>query len=194
MGRRLENLYLGNSAPLSRANLLCKLWPGEGYSDLKYGYLVREEDLDEVIAADSKILRELELSYDRLAEAIEQLFLSDDDEHKGNLVLRREFIESPVCPRQDYCTVTPFSLSKKVTEIVVVNSDKLDEALTVMERYGDLTLESLPELTERDLVMIFSDLHPHLIREQHFLEGYATPYRVDPIRAGRYFGLLGVEL
>ena len=189
MGRIITNEHFGIPRELSRGELLRRLKSGDVNSCLMFSYLGLDEDLDEVIASDKKVLAELGVTYDTVAKSIEELFLSDSDNYNGNPVIRREFIHSPVCPWDDYCSVSPFNLSSKVTEIVLVNGEKLEEAITFMEERGDDGLRCFPELVRRDLGMIFSDIHPHLIRDHYFFEGHQTPYRVDPRRTVRYLNL-----
>lgn len=154
-----------------------------------YGFIGKNERLTEIIDTDREQIQRLGVSYDAIASAIEDLFLSDAEKYNGNPVFRKEFIHSPVCPWEDYCTVSLFDLTKKVTEIIVVNGQKFDEAREVEKKYGRLTLASYPEFVQRDLIMVFSDLHPHIIREHNFFEGHVTPYRVEPERAVRYLGI-----
>ena len=189
MGRIIVNEHLGIPRDLSREELLRRLRPGEENSGLTSGYLGLDVDLDEVIASDRRALSEGGISNDAVAKAIEELFLSDSDNYQGNSVIRREFIYSPECPWGDYCTVSPFDLSRKVTEIILVNGQMLSEAEIFLDENGDKGLDCFPDFIKNDFGMIFSDLHPHLIRDHHFFEGHATPYRVDPQRAARYLGL-----
>jgi len=186
MGRIITNEYFGGLRNFSQEELLGNLYPSP---EFMFGYLGKNEDLDQIIAEDEKILARLGFSHEKIAQAIENVFLTDEPTYNGNHLIRRAFIESPECPWRDYCTVSPFDLSLKVTEIIMINKEKIEEAVTFLESRGSEGTYCFPDLVNNDLGMIFSDLHPHLIREHHFFEGKDTPYRVDPERAIRYLGI-----
>jgi len=188
MGRAIENLYLNIlKQDLSLEEAKRNMYSNENYM---WGFLGRDENLQELIESDKLAIEKLGISYEQIASAVEDLFLSDEERVNGNFILRKEYIASPICPWKDYCTTSPFTgLATTITEIVVVNESKVGEAVEVWEREHGLPLNSYQELVDKDLAMVFSDLHPHLIRDHHFFEGKATPYRVDPERAIRYLGI-----
>lgn len=190
MGRVLTNELIFPNPCTSEAELLVRLHPHDPLECLQFGYLGIDEDLHERIAADEKRMAALGLSYEGLAEAIEQLFVTDNERVNNNLIIRRKYIHSPLCPWGDYTTTSPFSLFPQVSEILVLNQASCPQRVTdfCLEHSGT-NISDYPMLVEQDWAMIFSDLHPHLIREHHFLEGLATPYRVEPERARRYLGL-----
>lgn len=191
MGRVIENNYLlagfGSLFDFSNEMLEKEMRPNPEFT---HGFLGVDERLEEVIARDRVLLQGLGVTYESIADAIEQLFATDDESVNGHYLFRRQFIHSPLCPWRDFCTVSLFDLSPKVTEILLLNPAKYDETLGAYAECGNrFPLEKYPEFVGNDLFMVFSDLHPHLIREHHFFEGEGTPYRVDPRRAVRYLGI-----
>lgn len=190
MGRKLHNEILLPNPCASEAELLERLHPHDPLERLQFGYLGIDESLHGRIAADENTMAALGLSYEDLATAIEQLFETDDERVNNNLIIRRKYIHSPLCPWGDYTTTSPFSLFSQVSEILILNHETCPKVVTdfCLEHSGT-NINDYPMLVEQDWAMIFSDLHPHLIREHHFLEGLATPYRVQPERAMRYLGL-----
>ena len=190
MGRILEDQYFGFSHELSLEEVEASMYPSES---ITYGFLGRNERLHSVMEDDKATLQQLGLSYETFALGIEKLFLYDDSMVNGNLVFRKGFIHSPVCPWKDYCTVSPFDFTLKVTKIILVNTKKLQNIPWLRRKMiekGKIKLEDYKQLVDEDIIMIFSDLHPHLIKDHHFFEGHETPYRVDPERALKYLPLV----
>ena len=190
MGRRLENYIIHPDPCGSSDELLARLRPNHRMERLQFGYLGVDEDLDYRIAEDRQRMVDLGLGYEDLARAIELLFENDDETVNGNPIVRRRYIHSPVCPWGDYTTVSIFVLAQLVTEVYVINRETCPPQVSDLLIWDcGLDPDYYPKVVEEDWVMIFSDLHPHLIREHQFLEGLETPYRVEPARAKRYLGL-----
>ncbi|MBY0538021.1 hypothetical protein K2P47_01330 [Patescibacteria group bacterium] len=189
MGRNLQNELPFSMPRPSKNELLKRLRPNHPDEQLRFGYLGANEDLYQLIEKDRETIKRLNLSYEELASAIERLFQTDDEHVCGNRIFREYYIHSPVCPWGDFCTTGPFGLSLKVTQIFVVNKDCPEGVKTRFVQNSTIPLDYYTMLVKYDWAMIFSDLHPHLIREHHFLEGHETPYRIDPERAVRYLGL-----
>ncbi|MBI5390140.1 hypothetical protein HZB02_01510 [Candidatus Woesearchaeota archaeon] len=185
MGRRIENLHLF-SARLQPDEVHRSLY---SYPYQKYGFLGREDNLDDVLKYDAVQVQLLGITFDDIASKIEELFLSDESTFNGNPLVRKEYTHSPLCPWGDYCTVFPLDTSLKVTEIILFNGQREKEVNTFREAYPDLPVQVYRRLIDNDLAMVFSDLHPHLIRGHKFCEGFGTPYRVDPQRTVRYLGI-----
>ena len=192
MARDLENV-MPFPAIYEGRDLLHNLYPTPGKTGLRYGFLSKGEDLEALIAADTAMLEQLGVTHAQVADAIRKLFTEESTtDTLETLVLPQKFIHSPPCPWGDYSTTSPFaSPVPVVTQITVLNRDKIDEALDEIEKIVESSsleqsLEQLADLVRRDLIMLFSDLHPHLIEAHHFFEGQGNPYRVDPERAIRY--------
>lgn len=189
MRRTLENNLPFPMPRPSKVELLERLYPNHPETQLLYGYLGADEELDRLIVEDEETMERLALTYEDLASTIEYLFQSSDERISGNLIIRDRYIHSPVCPWGDFCTIEPFDFNLKVTQIFVLNKDCPCEVVDRFNEDSKIPLEDYPALVDNDWAMIFSDLHPHLIREHQFLEGRGTPYRVDPERAIRYLGM-----
>ena len=189
MGRIIENLKIFENSPESEEELLRRLWPQK---DIKFGYLGQNENLGQIIQDDATTLVRLRLSHEQIAIAIEELFASDDHEVNGNPITRVYNIHSPECPWGDFQT-TFISPDFLVTEIIIWNFRVCPtEILERHKKHLPLIIHTndYPIILENNYGIIFSDLHPHLIREHQFFEGRETPYRVDPERITRYLGLI----
>ncbi|MEK7545075.1 MAG: hypothetical protein AAB551_03005 [Patescibacteria group bacterium] len=190
MTRIIENHLLLPDDPPSPSELRRLLSAGSGNSDLHHGYLGPDEDLQKLIETDARFLEERGLTHEQVAEAVEQLFASENpEEFRGTPIISLEYIHSPPCPWRDFIAVSPFDFRKKVTEIVVINRTKVDEFFKLLDERKGLGVNDYAELVKRDLVAVFSDLHPHLIRAHQFFEGHATPYRVDPTKVAHFLGI-----
>lgn len=168
---------------------------GAAITEVHFGYLGESEDLSALIASDSDIVSKLNLTHDQIAAAIEALFLSDEKAVNGNPILRQTFIASPRCPWGDFQASSPFDGRMIVREIFLFNKEKLEvegvvhKLQDIVQSYnGRIPVLEIGALVGDDIVMVLSDLHPHLIRDHKFFEGKGTPYRVDPVRLLRYLG------
>src|SRR3989338_1038426 len=155
-----------------------------------YGYLNPTERLEEIIAADGKTLARLGFTHEQFAKTLEDIFFHEPKTIHGHRLIFWDYIHSPLCPWDDFCSVSPFDLSAKVTEIWLCNRKhywKLRMLLWFWRNYEKRLLR-LKKLVEKDWILVLSDLHPHLLREHRFCEDHKTPYRVDPERFLRYMG------
>lgn len=188
MGRIITN-QLPFSGITDHEQLLVNLHPDSPVEQLTYGFLGINESLEEVIEKDLKTLEKLEITHDEIATTIEDVFLHMPKSINGNRLHLFSYIHSPCCPWEDFCAVSPFDYSEKVTEIWLCNPKhyfKLRILLRLWNR--GRRLKKLARLVADNWVMVLSDLHPHLIRDHHFCEGYSTPYRIDPERFVRFMG------
>jgi hypothetical protein len=144
--------------------------------ELLFGFKGENESLKEIIARDKAKLVELEITNQQIADIISELFQSTDDVFRNLRVLRWEYIHSLVCPWRDFCTKSFFDLEKTVTEIWLVKPSFTNGDAEAIIGKKDQVISAVND----GRIHIFSDLHPHLITEHHFLEGHETPYRVDP--------------
>ena len=60
--------------------------------------------------------------------------------------------------------------SEKATQIDLRNADT--------NLFSEFSSNTPTNLTDR--IAVFTELHPHLIREHYFFEGKKSPYRADP--------------
>lgn len=188
MGRIITNEHF-LPGQVTRDQLMTNLRPNGGMEDLTYGFLGRNELLDEVIESDRELLARLGFTHEQFAKTIDDIFEYMPASINGNPLHLFGYIHSPVCPWDDFCAVSQFDYSEKVTEIWLCSPRhywKLKLLLKLWSKEKRLT--KLRGLVERNWVMVLSDLHPHLIRDHHFLQGHSTPYRVDPERFVRFLG------
>lgn len=189
MSRIIENMHFPTLGPPGRVDLLERLYPNGGTEKLTYGYLDRTEQPEGVIAADEQTLTRLGLTHEQVAKTIEDVFLHMPKNINGHPLIFWNYIHSPVCPWDDFCAVSPFDYSEKVTEVWLCNRKyyfKLRMLLSLLSK--DRRLGRLKKFVANDWVMVLSDLHAHLIRDHRFFEGRSTPYRVDPERFIRFLG------
>jgi hypothetical protein len=182
-----ENTYLSLWNP-DESEIERNLNPSE---DFQYGFKQTEVQVHELVKKDMQTLAEINITCEQAARAIDRLFQVKGDEYNNKPLLKWSFIHSPVCPWLDFCTRSVFDYIEDVTEIWVCNPDHIDKLIAFFDRLGHdkHPTSSLKELVDNDWVIIFSDLHPHLIRAHNFFEGQKTPYRVDPKRLVRYLVL-----
>jgi hypothetical protein len=117
MSRKIENQILLSMPPASETELLQLLRPNGPTEDLKYGYLGRDEDLDKTKCEDSVTMSKLGITYEQMARTIEDMFLHMPRTISDHRLLGWEYIHSPVCPWGDFCAVSPFDYSFKITEL-----------------------------------------------------------------------------
>lgn len=147
-----------------------------------YGFKGPNESVEEIIKSDENLLRELKVTHEELATLIDEVFATDDDVFCGCPLIRWTNIHSPICPFGDFCTKSIFDYQPQVTEIWLCDPDHWEE---IQAWYHSFTTNGYPindlkRFVDLKWVIVFSDLHPHLIRAHHFFEGHETPYRVDP--------------
>jgi len=150
--------------------------------DFMWGFKGPMESVEALVESDRRLLRELGVTQDQVASVIDSVFASDADEFCDCPLIRWENIHSPICPWKDFCTKSFMDLSGAITEIWLVNPHRLAEVRSYLETVTGRVypVQDLKTLVEKEWIMVFSDLHPHLIREHCFFEGHETPYRVDP--------------
>ena len=190
MGRKIENRILMPNPCARQDELYRRLRQDEGLLRLRYGYLGASENLQARLREDATLIASVGLNFETLARAIEVLFETDDETVNGNQIIRRKHMHSPMCPWGDFMSTPPLSFASQVTEIFVLNRSLCPpEAAEYMIANNGAALDDYRMIVDNDWAMIFSDLHPHLIRDHCFLEGIWTPYRVNPERAKMYLGL-----
>ena len=150
--------------------------------DFIYGFKGRSEVTERIIAEDRRLLIELGVTHGQIADLVDAIFATDEDMFCDCPLVRWENVHSPVCPWGDFCTVSSFSTFPQVTEIWLVNPYKVETVAAYLRKVHTnvYPIKDLKRLVDEGLIMVFSDLHPHLIREHHFFEGLETPYRVHP--------------
>lgn len=147
-----------------------------------WGFKGSKESVEVIIECDKKLLAELGVTNHQIASVIDAVFASDEEEFCGCPIIKWEYIHSPICPWGDFCTKSCFDLLMAVTEIWLVNPHRISEVRDYLKKNTKWIhpIEDLKMLMDKEWIMVFSDLHPHLIREHGFFEGHETPYRVDP--------------
>jgi hypothetical protein len=175
MSNTTENMLPGIPGPFDESHFN----PGEQFM---FGFKRADESVEEIIASDKKLLAELGITCEEMATLISELFASEDEIFRGYPVLRWQYIHSPVCPWQDFCTKSPFDFSESVTEIWLVEPEFYMRVMRqVNAKVKRLSLpQDTKKFVDRGWIKVFSDLHPHLLTEHQFLEGHETPYRIDP--------------
>jgi len=153
-------------------------------TDFVYGFLGNDEVVEDVIEKDRRLVEEFGVTHEQLASVVDGIFETDADEWCGCPLVRWHNIHSPICPWGDFCTKCFLDYGLAVTEIWLVNPDKVKEVQAYLASVTKnvYPIADLARLVRDDWIMVFSDLHPHLIREHHFFEGLNTPYRVNPKR------------
>jgi hypothetical protein len=161
--------------------------PFDPSGDFMWGFKGPTESLRCIIESDNRLLAELGVTHEQIASVIDAIFASDEDQFCGCPMVRWENIHSPICPWGDFCTRSCFDLTVAVTEIWLVNPWRVAEVQTYLKGVTKRVypINDLKMLVDNEWVMVFSDLHPHLIREHHFFEGLETPYRVHPRKMAR---------
>ncbi len=189
MSRIIENQFFLPPRALNEAELLTRLRPNDPQEKLMYGFLGVNEQLQTVIARDNQTLDRLQVTHEQIARTIEDIFLHMPYSINGCRLHLFDYIHSPLCPWDDFCAVSPFDYSQKVTEIWLCNSKHYWKLKLLLRWWNkEERLTRLRKLVENDWVMVLSDLHPHLIRDHKFFQGHDTPYRVDPERFIRFVG------
>ena len=156
--------------------------PFDPTQQFMWGFKGPSESVEEIVESDRLLLKKLGITYEQAASVIDTIFATKEDEFSGHKIVRWDYIHSPVCPWGDFCTKSCFDLVLTVTEIWLVDPRYSKEVKKFIKKAPNRNhlIGNLKELVDKEWVMVFSDLHPHLIREHHFFEGFETPYRVDP--------------
>lgn len=139
------------------------------------GFLGAGEKLQEVIAHDRDTLKEHDLDYEDLAGGLESLLNVAVDMRKEELIVG--LFEIRVKKFRGY-QLCPWSQEE---------DDKQCSAGGGVQ-YGSLNWE----IKNRKINLGLSGpgLIVHLIRDHHFFEGIASPYRVDPLQLARLLELV----
>lgn len=153
-----------------------------------WGFKGPAEDVDAIIASDREIVARLGVTHEQIASLIDAIFASREDTWRGYPIIRWYNIHSPICPWGDFCTKSCLDLTLAVTEIWLVNPDAIANVNDYVSKVTGRVypIQDLKQLVDWDWITVFSDLHPHLIREHHFFEGHETPYRVHPERVMKF--------
>ena len=139
------------------------------------GFLGAGEKLTEVIAHDKETLNKLDLDFEDLAGGLESLLNVAIESRKEELIIGlfeirlksfRGYQKCPWLQEQDNSQCT---IGGRV-------------------QYGSLDWEI--KNRKIDLLLSGPGLIVHLIRDHHFFEGLASPYRVDPLQLARLLELV----
>ncbi len=192
MGRLIQNIgFLGRPVRTGEVERILHGSVVHGI-DLEQPLLGRTESLFAVVSQAERDSREMQLPFETIAEGIEALFAYDGAYWNGNSIVRLEYLAGLPCPWGDFSTTTPlFPFDMQVREILLVHRERGFDLSSLQERYPTVKdlRKGYPGLVADDEIMVFSELHPHLLREHHFPEGKSTPYCVDFARAKKYLGI-----
>lgn len=137
----------------------------------------KEED---IVKEGERLAAELGITFDQCADLLDELFLSEGDEFRGCFVHRWPFIHSPICPFGDFCTKSVFDTTSVVTEIWLINPEFVHKVIAELKRScGRHPTPELKRMVDAGWILVFSDLHPHLLRRHHFCQGKSSPYHID---------------
>jgi len=139
------------------------------------GFLGAGEKLMEVIAHDSDTLKKLDLDYEDLAGGLESLLNVAIESRKEELIIGLFEIRIKKFRGYQLC---PWSQEQ----------DKKQCTIGGRVQYGSLDWE----IKNRKINLLLSGpgLIVHLIRDHHFFEGLASPYRVDPLQLAKLLELV----
>jgi hypothetical protein len=172
------------------------------------GFLGKMESLEAVIAQDDQMLKELGLSHDHIADALEEIMqcaLGQRDELFKRDVAeywKREGSEQFLLLESIHCCSIDNLPSADVGYLV---QDALQVFIRRYRGFQECPWECENDggwgcfdflILNRQLgqVLTFPGLIVHLIRKHHFFEGLESPYRVDPFRAAQILGLVPTAL
>ena len=174
-----------------------RMRPG-GFSSV--GFLGPTESLEAVLARDDQTLKELGLSHDQVANALEDVLRSAFEQRAE--LFERDSREYRKRERGGWPSPGKRSLSadKLPRDMGYLVRDVFQVCLTVFrglqecpwgcKKAGGGSANFLILNRQLGQWLTGPDLIVHLIREHHFFEGVESPYRVDPSRAARVLGLV----
>ncbi|HMK03469.1 MAG TPA: hypothetical protein VK489_04730 [Ferruginibacter sp.] len=139
------------------------------------GFLGAGEKLTEVIAHDSDTLNKLDLDREDLADGLEGLLNVAIESRKEELVIGLFEIHLKKFRHYQKC---PWSQEEDNRQCTIGGP----------VQYGSLDWE----IKNRKINLVVSGpgLIVHLIRDHHFFEGLASPYRVDPLQLAKLLELV----
>ncbi|MBN1479195.1 hypothetical protein EH223_16000 [candidate division KSB1 bacterium] len=139
------------------------------------GFLGPHEHLDEVLAHDAQTMAELGLTYEKIAEKLEQLLTAAEKARSHAAEIGNLKVVVQVYPGFQMCPWSSDIHSHQCTTGGGVQFGSLDWSI-INKRTGD--------------AMRGSGLAVHLIRDHHFFEGFESPYRIDPLKIARVLELV----
>lgn len=148
--------------------------------DFIWGFMADAENAGDIIREGEALAAELGITFDQCADFLDELFVFEGDEFRDCFVHRWHFIHSPICPFGDFCTKAIFDTASVVTEIWLINPEFVREVIVVLKGCGGRhPTPELKRMVDAGWILIFSDLHPHLLRTHHFCQGKSSPYHID---------------
>lgn len=160
------------------------------------GFLGQSESLEAVIAQDSQTLKELGVSYEQIATALENVLQSMMNQ-RDRLLKSRNYAEYN--KRESYARKADPSSTPRFTsgdlpgtdigylvdnkfQIFIAQWRGLQECPWECEYENWSSFDFLILNRQSGKYMTGPGLIVHLIRVHHFFEGFESPYRVDPAR------------
>jgi hypothetical protein len=187
------------SAEPTKSELVARLRPG-AWSEM--GFLGADESLEEVLARDAETMVRLGLSYDELADALDEvmtavleMYRKPVPEEEIPLAIARQtnfpnLYRPETIPRFNLHNLPDIQLGfrRDHLQVFVVSYKGWQEcpwgdAASGMNDFMIVNRETGESVTAPELM-------PHLVRAHHFFEGLGTPFRTDPERLARVLGLV----
>jgi hypothetical protein len=173
-------IYLGNRPELIKDLDVFKalekvMRPG---AQSEAGFLDPTERLYEVYQNDDATLKKLGISYDQIADKLEEIVKAcQDKKYAEQVKIKSMTVTLEVCFGHEDC---PFGCPAELKSIGRSSSDPIFQKVRSSIDYT---------VTDNNSQLFFSGLHVHLIRDHHFFEGH-TKYRLDPEYCVNFFGLM----
>jgi hypothetical protein len=177
-------------------------WLTSTIGDSSHGFLGADESLDDVLARDAETMARLGVSYDQLADALDEL-LATAVEMWSEPVPPEEF-EEYMARQTDYPnlyepeTIPHFNLDHLPDsqlgylighlQVFIVSYKGWQDCPWGCDARGASDFMVVNRQTGGSVTA--PELMPHLIRTHHFFEGLGTPFRTDPERLASVLGLV----
>ncbi len=131
-----------------------------------HGFLGKDSrNLTDILQADAKALKKVGVSKENLADKMQEL-TDFGMQGLGKPMIMDECFEIEA---EDYMGKLPCPFKDNV---------KLDKRQTLARRI------------DTGVIMRWTDLNIHMIREHGFFEGHGSVYRLDPVELARFLGLI----
>ena len=162
------------------------------------GFLGRSESLEAVIAHDDQALKTLGISHGQIADALERILTSVDDQIAQ---LHGEGKQAELSRRESSWFPRIRAGRLPSTDVGYLVGGNLQVFIVKYRGFQDCPWECgdpVPPWSMLDFLLLNRQsgeyvtgpgMIVHLIREHHFFEGLRSPYRVEPVKAIRVLEL-----
>jgi hypothetical protein len=155
-------------------------------SDDGWGMLGKDESLLDVIAGDEKVMKRLNLDYQKLAEILLEVIMKKSHTmHTGIMSLVKMTCGDYTCPWRDGAYDGAF-----YNLFMDLGNPEHEMFFEFWKSHEIPSKREFDQMFSGEPVMIVSGLMPHLIRDHHFFEGRGTVYRCNPEQLARYIGFI----